>query len=284
MQKKRMVREEMAGYNNGAIVLYQSPDGSISIDVRFEKETLWMDAHQMARLFGRDRSVIVRHIRNMYETNELDQASTYAKNAQVAADGKLRQMDLYNLDVIIGVGYRVNSKRGTQFRIWATGVLREHLTRGLTINRQRLEENAREIEAALVLVRQAVASPQLTTDMGRGLVEVIARYTQTFLWLQRYDEGMLTEPKGEPGGVLLTLAEARGAVARLREDLISRQEAGGMFGQERGDGLSAILGILQQSVFGQPAYPSIESKAAHLLYFIIKDHPFSDGNNTISLS
>jgi prophage maintenance system killer protein len=281
IQKKQMVREEMAGYKNSAIVLYQSPDGSISIDVRLEKETLWMDAHQMARLFGRDRSVIVRHIRNMYDTNELDQDSTYAKNAQVAADGKLRQMDLYNLDVIIGVGYRVNSKRGTQFRIWATGVLREHLTRGLTINRQRLEENAREIEAALVLVRQAIASPQLTTDMGRGLVEVIARYTQTFFWLQRYDEGMLTEPKGEPGGILLTLTEARVAVARLREDLISRQEAGGMFGQERGDGLAAILGILQQSVFGQPAYPSIESKAAHLLYFIIKDHPFSDGNKRI---
>ncbi len=275
------VREETAGYGNGAIVLYQSPDGSISIDVRLEKETLWMDAHQMARLFGRDRSVIVRHIRKIYETNELDPTSTCAKNAQVAADGKLRQMDLYNLDVIIGVGYRVNSKRGTQFRIWATGVLREHLTRGLTINRQRLEENAREIEAALELVRRTMASPQLTTDMGRGLVEVIARYTQTFLWLQRYDEGLLTEPKGEPGGVLLTLDEARAAIARLKDDLMARREAGSLFGLERGDALSAILGILQQSVFGEPAYPSIESKAAHMLYFIIKDHPFSDGNKRI---
>ena len=125
IQKKQMVREEMAGYKNSAIVLYQSPDGSISIDVRLEKETLWMDAHQMARLFGRDRSVIVRHIRNMYDTNELDQDSTYAKNAQVAADGKLRQMDLYNLDVIIGVGYRVNSRRGTRIIRHLSNVFRE---------------------------------------------------------------------------------------------------------------------------------------------------------------
>jgi hypothetical protein len=184
-KKKHMVSEEPAGYENGAIVLYQTPDGSMSIDVRLEKETLWMDAHQMARLFGRDRSVIVRHILKIYGTNELDRNSTCAKNAQVAADGRLRQMDLYNLDVIIGVGYRVNSRRGTQFRIWAMRVLREYLTRGVAINRQRLEINAREIEAALELARRAVASQQLTTDMGRGLVEIIARYTQTFLWLQR---------------------------------------------------------------------------------------------------
>jgi len=281
MKKKHMVREESAGYENSAIVLYQSPDGSVSIDVRLEKETLWMDAHQMGRLFGRDRSVIVRHIHNIYETNELDQTSTCAKNAQVAADGKLRRMDIYNLDMILSVGYRVNSKRGTQFRIWATGVLREHLVRGITLNRQRIETNAREMEAALELARRAVASPQLTTDMGRGLVEVIARYTQTFLLLQRYDEGLLTEPKGETGGELPPAEEARAVILRLKETLISRKEAGELFGCERSDGLAAILGNLHQSVFGASAYPSIESKAAHLLYFIIKNHPFADGNKRI---
>ena len=124
------VREETAGYGGGGIVIYGAPDGSVSLEVRLEEETLWLDAYQMARLFGRDRSVILRHIRNIYETNELAPTSTCAKNAQVAADGKVRQMDLYNLDVIIGVGYRVNSKRGTQFRIWATGVLRDHLVKG----------------------------------------------------------------------------------------------------------------------------------------------------------
>lgn len=207
----------------GEIVLYQAPEGGSTLDVRLEGETVWLDAHQMATLFGRDRTVIVRHIHNIYKTEELAPESTCAKNAQVAADGKLRQMDLYNLDMIISVGYRVNSKRGTQFRIWATRVLREHLTRGLTINRQRLETNAREIEAALELVRRTIASPQLTADMGRGIVEVITRYTQTYIWLQRYDEGTLVEPKGEPGGELPTPAEAIAAIAQLKADPAGRK-------------------------------------------------------------
>ena len=270
-------QEEIKG-----IVIYDVPGRKIEVQVR--TESLWLSLAQLAILFGVNKPAISKHLKNIYSSGELGKPATVSKMETVQTEGGRtvrRQVEMYNLDAVLSVGYRVNSTLATQFRIWATGVLREHLTRGLTINRQRLEENAREIEAALVLVRQAIASPQLTTDMGRGLVEVIARYTHTFLWLQRYDEGMLTEPKGEPGGILLTLAEARVAVARLRADLISRQEAGGMFGQERGDALSAILGILQQSVFGQPAYPSIESKAAHLLYFIIKDHPFSDGNKRI---
>jgi len=263
------------------IVIYQPKEGGPKMQVRLDRDTVWLDTHQMAELFGRDRTVIVRHVRNIYTTLELAPESTCAKNAQVAADGKIRQMDLYNLDMILSVGYRVNSKRGTQFRIWATGVLREHLTKGITINRQRFETNAREIEAALELARQAVASQQLTPDMGRGIVEVIARYTQTFLLLQRYDEGLLTEPKGEPGGTLPSVKEARAAIARLKADLISRKEAGDLFGLEQSRGLEAILGNLKQSVLGKAAYPSIESKAAHLLYFIIKNHPFSDGNKRI---
>jgi death-on-curing family protein len=266
----------------GEIILYQPREGGPALDVRLERNTVWLDAHQIAVLFGRDRTVIVRHIRNVYTTGELVRDSTCAKNAQVAADGKIRQMDFYNLDMILSIGYRVNSKRGTQFRIWATNGLREHLIRGLTINRQRLETNAREIEAALALARRAVASPELTTDMGRGLVEIITRYTQTFLLLQRYDEGLLTEPEGEPGGRLPTVEEARDAIVRLRTDLTARQQAGNLFGLEQGEGLTAILGNLQQSVFKRPAYPSIESKAAHLLYFIIKNHPFADGNKRIA--
>lgn len=267
--------------NGGEVLIYQPQEGGPAVDVRLDRDSVWLDAHQMAALFGRDRTVIVRHIRNVYATGELAPEATCAKNAQVAADGKTRTMDFYNLDMILSVGYRVNSKRGTQFRIWATGVLREHLTRGVTVNRQRLETNAREIEAALELARRAVASPQLTTDMGRGLVEIIARYTQTFLLLQRYDEGLLTEPKGEPGGALPSAEEARSAIVRLKEDLLSRREAGDLFGQEREEGLASILGNLRQSAFGQPAYPSVESKAAHLLYFVIKNHPFSDGNKRI---
>jgi len=283
-KQSNILREPPSDYGKDVIVLYSDPDGAIKLDVRLVRETLWLSQKQMADLFDKDSDTIGLHIRNIYKESELGKAATTEDFSVVQYEGSRRirrRVKFYNLDMIISVGYRVNSKRGTQFRIWATGVLREHLKRGLTINRQRLQENAQEIEAALALVRKTIASPQLTTDMGRGLVEVIARYTQTFLWLQRYDEGLLTEPKGESGGILLPLDEARTAIARLRNDLITRREAGRLFGQERENGLSAILGFLQQSVFGLPAYPSIESKAAHLLYFIIKDHPFSDGNKRI---
>ena len=190
-------------------------------------------------------------------------------------------MKHYNLDAIISVGYRVNSRRGVRFRQWATSVLRDHLVRGYTLNRQRFEQNARELEAALELVRTAASVEALSTDQGRGLVDVIARYTQTFLLLQRYDEGLLVDPKGVAGGVLPQLSEARSAIARLKRDLRARGEASDLFGREREDALAALLGNLDQSVFGEPAYPTVESKAAHLLYFVIKNHPFSDGNKRI---
>ena len=283
--ENRMVREETAGYGGSAIVLYHAPDGQVSLDVRLERDTVWLSLNQIATVFERDKSVISRHLRNVFREGELDRQSTVAFFATVQEEGGRRierQIEHFNLDAIVSVGYRVNSKRGTQFRIWATGVLREHLVRGVTINRQRLETNAREIEAALELARRAVTSPELTTDMGRGLVEIISRYTQTFLLLQRYDQGLLTEPKGESGGKLPSVAEARAAIARLRADIIGRRQAGNLFGQEREDGLAAILGNLDQSAFGRPAYSSIESKAGHLLYFVVKNHPFSDGNKRIA--
>jgi prophage maintenance system killer protein len=195
--------------------------------------------------------------------------------------GSDKPVRFYNLDVIISVGYRVKSAQGTRFRQWATGVLREHLVRGYTLNRQRFEANARELEAALALVRKAASGEALSSDQGRGLVDVIARYTQTFLLLQRYDEGLLTEPKGVAGGDLASVDEARAAIAQLKGDLIARGEATDLFGREREAGLAALLGNLAQSVFGAPAYPTVESKAAHLLYFVIKNHPFSDGNKRI---
>jgi death-on-curing family protein len=270
------------GREKREIAIYQDAKGRPAMDVRLEQETVWLTQKQMASLFDTERSVITKHLRNILKEEELQEAAVCAKFAHTAADGKNYRTSFYNLDAILSVGYRVNSKRGTQFRIWATRVLREYLVRGVTLNRQRLETNAREIEAALELVRRTISSPQLTADMGRGLVEVISRYTHTFLWLQRYDDGLLTDPKGEPGGELPTAEEARLAIAQLKVDLITRGQAGELFGQEPSDGLTAILGNLQQSAFAQPAYPSIESKAAHLLYFVIKNHPFADGNKRIA--
>jgi prophage maintenance system killer protein len=270
--------------SSGEILVYEAPDGSAQVDVRLDQETVWLNQEQMAELFGRERSVVTKHIRNVFKEGELDPKTTSAKFAQVRSEGGravTRDVDHYNLDVIISVGYRVKSQRGTQFRIWATRTLREHLVRGYTLNQQRCARNAEELETALNLVRRAAAGEALTSDQGRGLVDVIARYTQTFLLLQGYDEGLLSEPKGVPGGVLLTPSEARAAVARLKADLIARGEATELFGREPKDGLAALLGNLNQSIFGDPAYPTIESKAAHLLYFVVKNHPFTDGNKRI---
>jgi len=261
------------------IVIYETPGGGI--EVRLAQETVWLNQYQLAELFGRERSVLAKHIRNIFAEDELKAKAVCAKFAQTGPDGKTYQVDHYNLDLIISVGYRVKSREGVHFRQWATRTLKEHLTRGYTLNRQRFEQNARELETALQLVRKAAAGEALTTDQGRGLVDVIARYTQTFLLLQRFDEGLLTEPKGTPGGALPSLAGARTAIADLKQNLMARREAGALFGQEREAGLESILGNLEQSVFGEPAYPSIESKAAHLLYFAIKNHPFSDGNKRI---
>lgn len=264
------------------LVIFEGEAGQV--EVRLEGETVWLSLQQLADLFGRDKSVISRHLKGIFSTGELPREGTVAKNATVQLEGTrevVRHIEYYNLDAIISVGYRVNSTRATRFRQWATTVLREHLTQGYTLNRQRFEQNAAELEAALTLVKKAAAGDALTTDQGRGLVDVIARYTHTFLWLQRYDEGLLTEPLGSPGGTLPSTDEARSGIARLKADLMAREEATALFGNEREGGLAAVLGNLDQTVFGEPAYPTVESKAAHLLYFVIKNHPFSDGNKRI---
>ena len=260
------------------IEIYRSADGQAQVEVRFSDETVWLSLQQMADIFGRDKSVISRHLKNIFSEGELAREAVVAKNATTASDGKTYQVDHYSLDAIISVGYRVNSKAGTQFRIWATTRLKEYLLQGYSLNHQRLQQNAAELEQALALIRKAAASPELTLDSGRGLVSIVSRYTQTFLWLQQYDEGLLQEPAGQTGGLLPSLDEARAALANLKAQLIARGEATALFAQEREDGLAALLGNLGQTVFGEPAYPSIESKAAHLLYFVVKNHPFSDGN------
>jgi prophage maintenance system killer protein len=262
----------------GEVILYEAPDGEVHLEVRLDRETVWLSQAQMAELFGRERSVVTKHINNIFQEGELDREAVCANFAHTAADGKTYSVQNFNLDVIISVGYRVKSPRGTQFRIWATRTLKDHLVRGYTLNQQRFEANARELEAALTLVRKAAAGEALTSDQGRGLVDVVTRYAQTFLLLQRYDEGLLAEPQGVAGGRLPTLAEAHAALAGLKADLILRGEATQLFAQERGDAFAALLGNLEQTVFGEPAYPSVEAKAAHLLYFVIKNHPFSDGN------
>lgn len=257
------------------ILLYQSADGQ-RVEVQLRGDTLWLALNQIAELFGRDKSVISRHLRNVFKDGELERPAVVAKNATTAADGKTYQVEYFNLDAILSVGYRVNSVQGTRFRQWATGVLREHLNSRR--NDQRFEANARELETMLQLVGRAAQSPELRLDTSRGLLDIVSRYAQTFLLLQRYDEGLLTEPAAQPGGTLPSMTEARAALAELKANLMARGDATALFAQERGEAFDALMGNLDQTVFGEPAYPTVEAKAAHLLYFVIKNHPFSDGN------
>ena len=261
---------------NRTIDIYQTQDGQTQVDVRFEQESVWLSIDDMVHLFQKSRSTVNEHILNIYKEKELEEETSMRKIG--ISDFSTKPTNLYNLDVIISVGYRVRSKQGTQFRIWATARLKDYLFKGYALNQKRLQQNAAELEQALALIQKTAASPELTLESGRGLVDIVSRYTQTFLWMQQYDEGLLCEPKGENVCVLPSAIEARTALAALKQQLMVRGEATDLFARERGDGLDALLGNLEQSVFGEPAYPSIESKAAHLLYFVVKNHPFSDGN------
>ena len=271
----------------GEMVLYQAPDGEVQVDVRLEQETVWLTQHQMAALFGRERSVVAKHIGNAYREGELDAAATCAKFAQVQTEGSRtvsREVDHYNLDVIISVGYRVKSPRGTQFRIWATRTLRDHLLRGYTLHDRRLAERGLgEIEQAVGLLARTLASHALVTSEGQAVLDVVRRYTRAWRLLLQYDEKRLPDRPAHPTppAAALSVADAQAAVARLREDLAARGEAGALFGQERGDALAGILGAVEQTFGGEPLYPSTQARAAHILYFVIKDHPFGDGNKRI---
>jgi prophage maintenance system killer protein len=255
------------------LVIYESNSGAY--EVRIEGESAWLNQEQIATLFDRDRSVINRHLRNIFLEGELQEESN-VQNLHIAFSDK--PVKFYNLDVIISVGYRVKSVEGTRFRQWATKVLQEHLVKGYTIQQQRFEANAKELETALTLVRRIASKPELEDMAGKGLADIVSRYAQTFLILQRYDEGLLTSPPVQEGGILPTITEARSSLLELKKRLIERKEATDLFAREPNNGLAGILGNLDQSVFGDPAYPSLECKAAHLLYFIIKNHPFNDGN------
>jgi prophage maintenance system killer protein len=264
----------------GELIIYQ-PDDESTVSVRLEGNTVWLTQRQLSEILDTSTDNIGLHLKNIYVSGELVETATTEDFSVVQQEGQRaisRKIKHYNLDAIISVGYRVNSKRGTLFRQWATTVLREHLTQGWTLDRARFEHNAAELDAALQLIKKTAQSPDLVANTARGLVDIISRYTKTFLLLQRYDEGLLTDPKGTVGGTMPSLLEVRQLIAELKAELMSRGEASDLFGIERSDGLSAILGNLDQSVFGEPAYPTLERKAAHLLYFIIKNHPLADGN------
>lgn len=263
------------------IVIYQSADGSIATEVRLEGETVWLRQEQISHLFGRERSVITKHIRNVFNEGELVEESN-VQNLHIANSDK--PVRFYSLDVIISVGYRVKSTEGTRFRIWANRVLKDYLVQGYALNRQRLEaqqENIRQLERTLALFQQNLIE-QASLPEARGLVNVIAGYARTFVLLNQFDSQRL--PLGDFASTIryeIREDEALAGIAALKADLIGRGEASELFGNQKDDSFAGILGNIVQSFGGEFLYPSIEEQAAHLLYFIIKNHPFSDGNKRI---
>ena len=265
------------GTSRGEVVLYQSPDGAVEVDVRLKRESLWLSQRQMSLLFDKDTDTIGLHLRNIFREGELDESSTTEESSVVQTEGKRqvrRRVRLYNLDAVISVGYRVNSKRGTQFRIWATRVLREHLLRGYTVNERRLKE----LKQAVRLVADLTERKSLRGDEAAALLRVVADYTFALDLLDDYDHKRIIPPVAIEGEVLpLEYDEALRVVDRLRE----RFGGSTLFGRERDEGLRASLGAIMQSAGGRDAYPGLEAKAANLLYLLVKNHHFVDGNKRI---
>jgi len=268
--------------NLGEVVLYQTKDGKTALDVRLEGDTVWLSQKQMGDLFGKNVRTVSEHIRNVFKEGELEESSVIRNFRITAADGKSYDTRFYSLDVIISVGYRVKSKHGTQFRIWATQTLKDHLIRGYTLNERRLREQGIEMEQAVQLLSRTLAQHNLVSEEGRGVLDVIARYAKSWLLLKEYDEDALSIPeRRRPARIAIDYARAREAINTLKARLMEKGEATALFGQERGEQLAGLLGSIEQTFGGEPLYPSVEEKAAHVLYFVIKDHPFSDGNKRI---
>lgn len=268
----------------GEVALYKTPDGQVRLDVHLERDTVWLTQAQMAKLFGRERSVITKHINNVFKEGELDRDSVCANFAHTAEDGKTYSVQYFSLDVIISTGYRVKSSRGTQFRIWATRTLRDHLVQGYTLNEHRLREKGlTEMEQAVRLLARTLSTHELVNEQGRAVLDVVTRYARSWRLLLQYDENRLPESPARPTRphTSLTLDASRQAISKLKQALMEKGEATPLFGQERGDALDGILGSIEQTFGGEALYPSVEARAAHLLYFVIKDHPFADGNKRI---
>jgi len=265
--------------DNNKIQIFQSIDGQIELSVSLEQETVWLSLDQMVVLFGRDKSVISRHISTIFKEGELLRGSVVAKNATTAVDGKTYQVSYFNLDVIISVGYRVKSQRGVQFRQWASNVLKQHLVQGYSLNQKRLHERGIEFEQAIELLSNTLANQQLVTHEGSAVLQVVANYARSWSLLQGYDEQSLPENDVKQEQMqALALPDVLSAIEQLKQILIEKGEATPLFGQLRGEGLASAVATIEQGFGDDLFYPNIASRAAHLFYFVIKNHPLADGN------
>lgn len=261
----------MATDKQDSLIFYKSEDGNIQLNVKLEKDTVWLTQSQMSNLFGVDRTVIVRHIRNIYKSAELCEDATCAKNAQVQEEGGRtvrRTIPYYNLDMIISVGYRVNSKNATQFRIWATSILKQYLIKGYAINDQRLQQ--------LGEVIRIMKRTQNELD-AKQVLSVIENYNTALTLLDDYDHQCMKRPEGSKATYVLSYEECRNLIDQMRFNADSD-----LFGHEKDDSFKGSIGNIYQSFGGEDVYPTLEEKAANLLYFVTKNHSFSDGNKRIA--
>jgi prophage maintenance system killer protein len=268
--------------NNSIIEIYKTENGETEISVTLDHDTVWLNLFQLTKLFQRDKSVISRHISNIFKEEELDINSVVAKNATTAKDGKIYQVDYYNLDVIISVGYRIKSQRGTQFRIWANNVLKEYLIKGFTLNERLLTqktEQLKELQQSVKILSTVLSYKTLTNDESVGLLKIISDYAYALDILDRYDYQNLEiiETSGKEI-YQLTYREA------IHQITIAKRRHGNseLFGKEKDESFKSSLATIYQTFDGVDLYPSIEEKAANLLYFIVKNHSFIDGNKRIA--
>lgn len=273
-----------------SVVIYESKDGKINLDVSLEKETVWLTQQQMSSLFKVGVPAISKHLKNIFTAGELQEnvvisiLENTTQHGAIKGKSQTNTIKYYNLDAIISVGYRVNSAQATNFRIWATKILRDHIIKGYTFNQKRLAENGiKELEQSLSLIQQTLINQDMVTDLGKNALKIITEYAKSWRVLLAYDEDQLTLARSSHQlHNELCYEQALAAISTLKTSLIAKEEASALFGNERGQALAGILGNIEQTFGGESLYSSVEEKAAHLLYFVIKDHPFTDGNKRIA--
>ena len=273
---------EKQEFPKGEIIIYKSKEGP-KLEVRLQEDTVWLTQKQMALLFEKGLPTINEHIKNIFKEGELQESSLIRKFRITASDGKSYETNFYNLDVIISVGYRVKSPRGTQFRIWATSTLKEHLIKGYTINQKRLlqtRNNLKDLQEIIVLLREK-SKYELLAGQEQEILNLLSLYSKTLTLLEQYDKDKINLTKKAKGKCVFQYDEAKKLIDKIKKDLTAKNEASDLFGQENEKKLEAILKNIYQTFDGKELYPSLEEKASHLLYFIIKDHPFVDGNKRI---
>ncbi len=270
----------------GEVVVYESPDGEVRVEARLEQETVWLSLRDMAAVFRTSTGNVGLHLKNIFSDEELSEREATQDFPVVRTEGRRRvrrQVKHYNLDAVVSVGYRVDSRRGVRFLQWATRTLVEQLARGFTANERILAECGHEdARRTLDLLARKLKSQASEDETGQAVLDLISGYAETWRLLLEYDEDRLQEPPGAlPATSALDHDRALGAIATFKRDLAARGEATALFGNQRDDALAAILGNLEQTMFGEALYRSREEKAAHLLYLVVKDHPFTDGNKRI---